>query len=157
MWIRGRDHGSVAPPSPSNAGGPAELPPVAGAYYANTPASLACVYGLVPRSGDGCNPYVVTRNPSGGSRAIAVVEAFDAPNAMSDLGVFSAQFGLSAPNSANFQVVYASAGACTTGGVKPGYDPGWEAEATLDLQWAHAMAPHATIYVVEAPSDSPTD
>ena len=107
-------------PSPSNAGGPAELPPVAGAYYANTPASLACVYGLVPRSGDGCNPYVVTRNPSGGSWAIAVVEAFDAPNAMGDLAKFSAQFGLPAPTPANFQVVYASAGACTTGGVKPG-------------------------------------
>jgi kumamolisin len=149
--------GSVAPPSPSNASGPEELPPVPGAYFANTPASLACVYGLVLRSGDGCNPYVVTRNPSGGSRAIAVVEAFDAPNAASDLAVFSAQFGLPAPNSANFQVVYASAGACTTGGVKPGYDLGWEAEATLDLQWAHAMAPHATIYVVEAPSDSPAD
>jgi hypothetical protein len=115
------------------------------------------VYGLVPRSGDGCNPYVVTRNPSGGSRAIAVVEAFDAPNAASDLAVFSAQFGFPAPTSANLQVVYASAGVCTTGGVKPGYDLGWEAEATLDVQWAHAMAPHATIYVVEAPSDSPTD
>jgi len=149
--------GSVAPPSPSNAGGPAELPPVSGAYFANTPASLACVYGLVPRSGDACNPYVVTRNPSGGSRAIAVVEAFDAPNAMSDLAVFSAQFGLPAPSSASFQVVYASAGACTTGGTKPGYDLGWEAEASLDLQWAHAMAPHATIYVVEAASDGPDD
>jgi subtilase family serine protease len=28
---------------------------------------------------------------------------------------------------------------------------------TLDLQWAPATAPHATIYVVEAPSDSPID
>ena len=60
-------------------------------------------------------------------------------------------------DSASFQVVYASAGACTTGGTKPGYDLGWEAEASLDLQWAHAMAPHATIYVVEAASDGPDD
>src|SRR5271169_5179356 len=149
--------GSVAPPSPSGAAGPEELPPIPGVYFANTPASLACVYRLVPRLNDGCNPYVVTRNPSGGSRAIAVVEAFDAPNAASDLAVFSAQFGLPAPTSANFQVIYASAGACTTGGTKPGYDLGWEAEASLDLQWAHAMAPHAKIYVVEAASDSSTD
>jgi kumamolisin len=99
------------------------------------------VYGLLPRSGDGCNPYVVTRNPSGGSRAIAVVEAFDAPNAASNLAAFSTQFGLPAPTPANFQVVYASGGVCTTGGTKPGYDLGWEAEATLDVQWAHAMAP----------------
>jgi subtilase family serine protease len=149
--------GSVVPPSPSGAAGPEELPPVPGAYFANTPASLACVYRLVPRQNDGCNPYVVTRNPSGGSRAIAIVEAFDAPNAASDLAIFSAQFGLPAPTSTNFQIIYASAGACTTGGTKPGYDPGWEAEASLDLQWAHAMAPHAKIYVVEAASDGATD
>jgi hypothetical protein len=47
--------------------------------------------------------------------------------------------------------------ACTTGGIKPGDDPGWEAGVTLDLQWAHVMAPRATICVVETPSDSPTD
>src|SRR5215469_16813002 len=32
--------GSVAPPSPSGAAGPQELPPVPGVYFANTPASL---------------------------------------------------------------------------------------------------------------------
>jgi kumamolisin len=149
--------GNVAPPAPSGAAGPEELPPGPGFYYANTPASLACVYRLVARPDDSCNPYVVTRNPSGGSRAIAVVEAFDAPNLANDLAVFSAQFGLPAPTAANFRVVYASAGACTTGGTKPGYSLGWEAEATLDVQWAHAMAPRAMIYVVEAVSDGPTD
>ena len=157
LFVPAGGPGSVAPPSHPGAVGPEELPPISGAYYANTPASLACVYGLVPRSNDGCNPYVVTRNPSGGSRAIAVVEAFDAPNLASDLAVFSAQFGLPAPTAANFQVVYASAGGCTTGGTKPAYNLGWEAEATLDVQWAHAMAPHATIYVVEAVSDGPAD
>jgi kumamolisin len=149
--------GSVAPPSPTGAAGLEELPPISGVYYANTPASLACVYGLVPKSTNGCNPYVATRNPTGGSRAIALVEAFDAPNAISDLAIFSAQFGLPAPTSASLQVVYASAGACTSGGTKPGYDPGWEAETSLDVQWAHAMAPHATIYIVEAASDGPDD
>jgi kumamolisin len=85
------------------------------------------VYGLVPTVDNSCNPYVVTQNPSGGSRAIAVVEAFDAPNLASDLAVFSAQFGLVAPTAATFQVIYASAGRCAAGGAKPGYDPGWEA------------------------------
>jgi hypothetical protein len=32
--------GSVAPPSPTGAAGPEELPPISGVYYANTPASL---------------------------------------------------------------------------------------------------------------------
>jgi kumamolisin len=149
--------GSVIPPSPSAAGKPEELPPATGAYYANTPASLACVYGLVPTFDTSCNPYLVTRNPSGGSRAIAVVEAYDAPNLASDLAVFSAQFGLPAPSAANFQVIYASAGGCAAGGAKPGYDQGWEAEASLDVQWVHGMAPHATIFVVEAASESPGD
>ena len=45
--------GSVAPPSPTGAADPEELPPISGVYYANTPASLACVYGLVPKSADG--------------------------------------------------------------------------------------------------------
>jgi kumamolisin len=149
--------GSLVPPSPSAAAKPEELPPISGAYYANTPASLACVYGLASTFDNGCNPYVVTRNPLGGSRAIAVVEAFDAPNLASDLAVFSAQFGLPAPSAANFQVIYASAGGCAAGGAKPRYDPGWEAEASLDVQWAHAMAPHATIFVVEAASEVPGD
>ncbi|MBV8133868.1 MAG: S53 family peptidase [Alphaproteobacteria bacterium] len=157
LFVPASGLGSVAPPSPSGAAAPGELPPVSGAYYSNTPASLACVYGLVPRQSDGCNPYVVTRNPSGGSRAIAVVDAFDAPNAASDLAVFSAQFGLPTPTSANFQVIYASAGACTASGTKPAYDSGWEAEASLDVQWAHAMAPHAKVYLVEAASDGLTD
>jgi len=73
------------------------------------------------------------------------------------LAVFSAQFGLPAPTVANFQVVNASAGARTPGGTKPSYDPGWEAEASLDVQWVHAMAPHAKVYLVEAVSDGLTD
>jgi hypothetical protein len=34
---------------------------------------------------------------------VAVVEAFDAPNAASDLLIFSAQFGLPAPNPQTFR------------------------------------------------------
>src|SRR5262249_8751808 len=62
----------------------------------------------------------------------------------------SAQFGLPAPTSANFQVVYAS-------GTQPIADVGWGLEAALDIQWAHAMAPKATIYLVEAASNSFAD
>ncbi len=120
-------------------------PPYAGYAY-ETPASLACVYGLVAVV-TGCNPNKVTAVPTGGARMIALVDAYDAPNAASDLAAFSAQFGLLA---ANFQVVYAS-------GTKPAYDMGWEFEESLDVQWAHAMAPNAKIVLVEAASSSYAD
>jgi len=120
-------------------------PPYAGLAY-ETPASLACVYGLVATA-SGCNPNKVTAVPNGGSRMIAIVDAYDAPSAASDLAYFSQQFGLP---SASFQVVYAS-------GVQPQYDMGWELEASLDVQWAHAMAPKAQIVLVEAASNSFAD
>jgi kumamolisin len=120
-------------------------PPYPG-YAFETPASLACVYALV-KAVTGCNPNSVTAVPSRGSRMIAIVDAYDAPNAAGDLAEFSAQFGLPA---ASFQVVYAS-------GTEPAYDPGWEMEESLDVQWAHAMAPEAKIVLVEAASNSFTD
>ena len=74
-------------------------PPFAGYAY-ETPASLACVYHLAAAV-VGCNPNTVTANPTGGAKMIAIVDAYDAPNAASDLATFSTQFGLSA---ANFQL-----------------------------------------------------
>lgn len=120
-------------------------PPYSGFAF-ETPASLACIYGLT-KAVSGCNPNSVTTVPSGGARMVAIVDAYDAPNAASDLAAFSAQFGLP---SANFQVVYA-------GGTQPSHDYGWEMEESLDVQWAHAMAPHAKIVLVEAASSSFAD
>jgi len=122
-------------------------PPVAGLGF-ETPASLACIYSLVPRTSS-CNPNVVTANASGGFGAIALVDAFHYPTALTDLQTFSAQFGLTAPN---LTVVFAS-------GTKPAQDPsgGWELEAALDLEWAHAMAPGAKLFLVEARSSSLSD
>src|SRR5271165_1034223 len=117
-------------------------PPYAGFLY-ETPASVACVYHLTTAV-TGCNPNAVTAIPSGGSKAIAIVDAYDDPGAASDLAYFSAQFGLPAPS---FQVVYA-------GGSRPSRNSGWELEESLDIEWAHAIAPKAKIYLVEAASNS---
>jgi subtilase family serine protease len=104
---------------------------------------------------------VVDTNPSGGGKAIAIVDAYDDPTADTDLQNFSAQFGI-AP--ASFQVVYAP-----TGGTKPGTctgaatqppsaaGTGWDLEEALDIEYAHAMAPEAKIYLVEAQSSFDTD
>jgi kumamolisin len=131
---------------------PMEVGPPASGFFFETPASLGCVYKLVSPSAGGCNPNVVTANPSGGSRAVAVVDAFHYPTALNDLKKFSAQFGLPVPTSSTFSVVFA-------GGVQPPQDPsgGWELEAALDIEWAHAMAPGAKIVLVEARSNSLAD
>jgi kumamolisin len=126
-------------------------PPFSGFFF-ETPASIGCLYFLVTPRVAGCNPVTARVNPSGGAKAIAAVDAFHDPTAASDLAKFSAQFGLPAPTATTFTQVYAS-------GTKPPLDPtgGWELEESVDIEWTHAMAPKAHIYLVEAASNSDTD
>lgn len=93
---------------------------------------------------------------SGGTNAIAIVDAYDFPTALNDFNTFSTQFGLPTETSTNafvssnqhFQVVYAS-GSQPTG-------TSWALEEALDMEWAHSMAPNAKIYLVEAADSSYT-
>jgi kumamolisin len=125
---------------------PNELEPVPGAFF-ETPASLGCIYHLVHREVPGCNPDVTTENPNvgKGAGAIALIEGFDDPTAAADLAIFSAQFGLPP---ADLTVTYLT-------GTEPGLDPtgGFHIETALDLQWAHAMAPQAKLFLIEAPNN----
>ena len=131
--------------------------PIAG-YNAETPASLACIYGLVTVTA-GCNPGTLTAVSTGGSRAIAIVDAYDYPTALADLSAYSRQFGLPVPTSATFTVAYGSTS-------KPSPDPDcanyggwdcWATESALDIEMAHAAAPSAHIYLVEAASNQNPD
>jgi subtilase family serine protease len=106
---------------------------------AETPASLACVYELVSGPA-GCPISTSTNVPTGGVGAIAIVDAGDYPTAAADLHAFSSYFGL--PD-ANLQIVYAN-------GTKPPVYPDWEVEEALDIEWAHAMAPNAKLFLVES-------
>jgi hypothetical protein len=140
---------SIRPPS---GGGSREIAP-GPSYFYETPASLGCVYRLASVSSAqiGCNPIDPTLlNPSGGAEAIAIVDDYDYPIALIDVEIFTTPFGLPAPTTANFQVVYAT-------GTPPKVDSGWGLEAALDIEWAHAMAPQAKIYLVEAASSSYAD
>src|SRR4029077_5353326 len=129
---------------------PAVVGPPFSGYAFETPASIACLYHLVTPA-TGCNPNTFKTNPSGGSKAIAIVDAYDYPTAMTDLNKFSAQFGLPAVTASTFKVIFAG-GAGNCSGSDPGNDPGWEGEQALDIDWAHAMAPKAKIFLVEAAS-----
>ncbi len=124
-------------------------PPYSGYAY-ETPASFACIYDLLSVT-TGCNPNTVTAPPTGGSKAIAIVDAYDDPFAGPDLAYFSSQFGLPF-DPAQLEVVYED-------GTEPFVDTtgGWELEESLDLQYSHAMAPNAKIYLVEAQSNSFAD
>ena len=88
----------------------------------------------------------------GEGQILAIVDAYDHPNIEADLGVFSTTFGLPACTTANgcFQKLYAS-------GAKPKTNAGWALEISLDVEWAHAIAPYAKILLVEAKSSSFTD
>lgn len=125
-------------------------------YIANTPASIACLYNLVPQPKTqpaGCNPSTTTVNPSGGAGAIAIVDAYDYPTAPVDMATFSQRFGLPA---AQLQIVYAGGNSPYISGPKPpsGVANGWTLESALDIEWAHAMAPKAKIFLVEAQNSS---
>lgn len=134
-----------------------------------TPASIACVYGLTASS-PGCRINNTNVNPHGGWGAIAVVEALDNPDAENNLQTFSAEFNLPAPS---MTVVYTPPApsalplpsACQqllpentvpprncTLDVRANNNPCDEHVA--DIEWAHAMAPNAKIIMVEAPSDN---
>lgn len=117
-------------------------------FMAETPASLACVYRRIPRS-DRCSPSAATAVATGGSRMIAIVDAYDHPNIVDNLATYSQTFGLPP---ANFSVVFAS-------GTRPAQDRtgGWEQEEALDVEMAHALAPAAQIVLVEAASNYDTD
>jgi subtilase family serine protease len=91
---------------------------------------------------------------AGAGQTIAIVDAYDDPTAEYDLGVFSSQFSLPACSTANgcFRKVNQSGGS-----LPPRADPVWALEISLDVQWAHAIAPGAHILLVEASSASFTN
>lgn len=84
----------------------------------------------------------------GAGQTIAIVDAFDDPNAEADLGKFSTTFGLPPCTTANgcFKKIMQAG--------TPHDTTGWSNEIALDTQWAHAIAPAAKIILVEAKSNS---
>jgi subtilisin-like proprotein convertase family protein len=91
----------------------------------------------------------------GSGTTIAIVDANDDPSIANDLSVFDNQYGLPAPPSF-IKVGLNSAGTASTTHF-PAADSGWAGEIELDVEWAHAVAPKASILLVEAASASDTD
>ncbi len=85
----------------------------------------------------------------GTGQTIAIVDAYDEPTLAADLAAFDAQFGLAAPPS--FVRVNQTGGTTLP---KADVVGGWGGETSLDVEWAHVIAPKANILLVEATSAS---
>jgi kumamolisin len=118
------------------------------------PATIACIYGLVSVINPGCPINGTTAVPSGGRGAIIIVDAYDLPTAASDLTTFSTQFGLPP---AKFHKLFASGTKPSSGCSGIGGLGNWGLEESLDIEYAHAMAPNAIIVLMEAASNSNAD
>jgi subtilase family serine protease len=109
------------------------------------PSAIQSVYnlsGLSPSSG------------AGAGQIIAIVDAYNDANALSDLNVFNKEYG------------YATLSTCTSlsqsgpcfevaePSGKPAVNSDWNLEESLDIEWAHAEAPAAKIVLVEAKTSS---
>jgi kumamolisin len=114
-----------------------------------TPGSIGCIYDLVSPHVFGCPVATAKAVPKGGSDLIVIVDAFDYPSPGVDLSKFDAKWGLP-----GYTLIKKYAN-----GHKPpnACASGWEGEESLDIQWAHAMAPKAKIVLMEAASDSMYD
>jgi subtilase family serine protease len=93
--------------------------------------------------------YSLPSATAGSGQTIAIVDAYDDPNAESDLAVFSSQYGLPPCTTSNgcFRKVNQS------GGTRyPRANSGWALEISLDVQTAHGICPNCKILLVEASS-----
>jgi subtilase family serine protease len=93
-------------------------------------------------------PALYAKGVTGKGTTIVIVDSFGSPTIAHDLTAFDQTFGLSAPPS--FKVIRPA-------GPVPRYNPansdmvGWAGETTLDVEYAHTVAPGANILLVETP------
>ena len=133
--------------------GPAVLhdgaPGSCGVLHCYTPQEIQDAYGY-----NSAYAAVGGYANAGKGETIVIFDAFGDPNVSSDLSIFDAAFGLPA---AHLNVICPN-GCPTldlTGDTAQSLDEiGWTQEITLDTQYAHAMAPAATLDLVVAWNDS---
>jgi subtilase family serine protease len=100
------------------------------------PKQLQRAYDLTP---------LYRRGITGRGQTIVIVDAFGSSTIRHDLGVFDRRYSLPAPPS--LRVI------SPAGKNPPGNHAGWAGETTLDVEWAHSMAPGARILLVHTPKN----
>jgi subtilase family serine protease len=92
--------------------------------------------------------YKLTSSGSS-SQTVAIVDAYDDPNAASDLATYRSTFGLPVCGSGCFTKVNQSGGTAY-----PRKNGGWAEEISLDVDMVSAICPNCHILLVEASSNS---
>lgn len=110
------------------------------------PAAQSSPYGLSPSQIKTAYSFPTSLS-AGMGQTIAIVDAYNDPTVASDLQTFSGQYGI--PCNGCLRVVNQNGGSKL-----PRTNSGWALEISLDVQWAHALAPGAHILLVEASSNS---
>jgi subtilase family serine protease len=110
------------------------LPSWTSAGCAYTPPVIQTAYNLTGLYNEGYN---------GAGQTIAIVDWCGSFTIQSDANAFSKKFGLPALTSSNFDIIYTAPSLCMA------YD---QAEINIDVEWAHAIAPGASINLVVPPS-----
>lgn len=92
--------------------------------------------------------YNLPSASKGSGQIVAIIDAYDNPNVVSDLATYRSQFGLPPANI----IKYNQEG---QQGPYPKGDPDhWGLEIDLDVQMVSAACPNCTIYLIEANDDS---
>ena len=121
--------------------------PLATASYqfGYTPQNLADAYKWADPTGSAW---------SWNGQTVAIVDAYDNPNAASDLAVYRNQFGLPTCSSSNGCFTKVNQGGGTA---PPAADIGWGQEIDLDIEMVSAVCPNCKILLVESDSNSFAD
>ena len=114
-----------------------------------SPAEVQHAYGF---------DTVIQSGLDGTGQIITIVDPYGSPSITVDANTFSAVYELPAlvPNS-NFYIINNPTGGTPDCVESPSSLCGWEYETTLDVEWAHAMAPGATIVLVTPPTANFSD
>jgi subtilase family serine protease len=106
---------------------------------------ISCYSPLQYRVAYDLNP-LYNKGITGAGKTIVIVDSFGSPTIQNDLNVFDAQWGLPSTTVDIRQF-----------GTIPPFDPtdstmvGWAQETTLDVEYAHSIAPGAKIVLAETP------
>ncbi|MCL8017412.1 S53 family peptidase [Streptomyces sp. AS02] len=108
------------------------------------PSDLQDAYGLTSAAAS-----------NGTGETVAIVDAYDDPNAEADLAKYRSQYGLPACTTANG--CFRKVGQTGSTASLPTADSGWAQEISLDVDMASATCPNCDILLVEASSASMED
>ncbi len=106
-----------------------------GLFHCYTPNDIEKAYSVDKLHAEGL---------TGNGQTIVIVDSYGSPTALKDLQYFSTTFGLPAPN---LTIIYPT-GTPTYSGSMHGVQANWAFETSLDLQWAHAIAPNASLVLI---------